>query len=243
MCRTALRARVRLPVRVEQVSDDSRAERDDTGRSESDDTGRLEMTPADLGRAMYPWLTASIIPRAIAWVSTRSPDGVDNVAPHSFTTVAGIDPPTLCFVSVGAKDTLANVRATGEFVLNIGAGGSLNPMNDSATNFPAHVSEFDETSLMREPSAVVTPPRVSDAHVVFECRVSGEHVIGKCVMVFGEVVHLAAHRRVLADDGLPDPEAVDPLARLGRNEWSRLGDVFALDRIRYDDWQQGTRSE
>ncbi len=62
-------------------------------------------------------------------------------------------------------------------------------------------------------------------------------------MVFGEIVHLAAHRRVLADDGLPDPEAVDPLARLGRNEWSRLGDVFALDRIRYSDWQQGMRSE
>ena len=81
---------------------------------------RVELDPAEVGRGVYPWLTASLIPRAIAWVSSVSADGVDNVAPHSFTTVAGIDPPTLCFVSVGAKDTLANVRATGEFVLNIG---------------------------------------------------------------------------------------------------------------------------
>jgi len=84
-------------------------------------TGRLELDPASVERGVYPWLTASLIPRAIAWVSTVSAAGVDNVAPHSFTTVAGVDPPTLCFTSVGAKDTLANTRATGEFVLNIGS--------------------------------------------------------------------------------------------------------------------------
>ena len=71
---------------------------------------------------------------------------------------------------------------------------------------------------------------------------SGEHEIGNCVMVFGEVVHLAARRDVLAADGLPDARAVDPLARLGRAEWTTLGEVFALPRIRYDDWEQGSRS-
>jgi flavin reductase (DIM6/NTAB) family NADH-FMN oxidoreductase RutF len=203
---------------------------------------RLELAPADAQPGIYPWLTASLIPRPIAWVSTISAEGVDNVAPHSFTTVAGVDPATLCFTSVGHKDTLANARATGEFVLNIGAGPLLHAMNDSATNFPAEVSEFDEASLAREPSAVVRPPRVADAPVVFECRVSGEHTIGSCVMVFGEVVHLAARHDVLAEDGLPDAVALDPLARLGRAEWSRLGEVFALDRIRWEHWQQGRRS-
>lgn len=203
---------------------------------------RVELSPADLGRKVYPWLTASIIPRAIAWVSSVSADGLDNVAPHSFTTVAGVDPPTLCFVSVGHKDTLRNVRATGEFVLNIGTGTLLHAMNDTATDFPGDHSEFDAAALEREPSAVVTPPRVRAAPIAFECRVSGEHQIGRCVMVFGEVVHLAAHRDVLADDGLPDARAVDPLARLGRAEWSRLGEVLSLDRIRYDDWAEGRRS-
>ncbi|WP_375485901.1 flavin reductase family protein [uncultured Jatrophihabitans sp.] len=203
---------------------------------------RLELSAADVGRDMYPWLNCSIIPRAIAWVSTISADGVDNVAPHSFTTVAGTDPATLCFTSVGAKDTLANVRATGEFVLNVGTWHQLHGMNDTATDFPGALSEFDAAGLEREPSTVVAPPRVRDAPVAFECRVSGEHVVGTCVMVFGEVVHLAAHTSVLAEDGRPDARLVDPLARLGRNEWSRLGELVAIDRIRYEDWTDGRRS-
>ena len=210
--------------------------------SEPTAADRVEHAPADAPGGIYPWLTASLIPRAIAWVSTVSGDGVDNLAPHSFTTVAGIDPPTVCFVSVGAKDTLANARATGEFVLNIGSAALLEAMNDSATDFPGQLSEFDEAQLRREPSRVVTPPRVHGAPVVFECRVSGEYEIGNCTMVFGEVVHLAARTDVVAADGLPDPARVDPLARLGRSEWSRLGEVFSLDRIRYDDWTDGRRS-
>jgi flavin reductase (DIM6/NTAB) family NADH-FMN oxidoreductase RutF len=207
-----------------------------------DSVDRVELGPAEVEGGIYPWLTASLIPRAIAWVSTVSAEGIDNVAPHSFTTVAGVEPPTLCFVSVGHKDTLANARATGEFVLNIGSGDLLTSMNDSATNFPGELSEFDAAGLAREPSAVVTPPRVQAAPIAFECRVTGEHEIGNCVMVFGEVVHLAARRDVLADDGLPDARAVDPLARLGRAEWMRCGEVVALPRIRYADWQDGLRS-
>lgn len=203
---------------------------------------RLEFAPADAAGGIYPWLTASLIPRAIAWVSSVSADGVDNVAPHSFTTVAGVDPPTLCFVSVGHKDTLANVRATGEFVLNIGNGDLLAAMNDSATNFPGELSEFDEVRLEREASTFVRPPRVRAAPIAFECRVSGEYEIGKCVTVFGEIVHVAARRSVLAADGLPDAVTVDPLARLGRAQWSRLGAVIDLPRIRYDDWKHGRRS-
>ncbi len=203
---------------------------------------RFELDVADAERDIYPWLTASLIPRAIAWVSSLSADGVDNVAPHSFTTVAGVDPPTLCFTSVGHKDTLANVRATGEFVLNIGSRDLLHAMNDSATNFPGDQSEFDAARLEREPSVAVAPPRVRAAPIVFECRVSGEHEIGKCVMVFGEVVHLAARPGVLAADGLPDARAVDPLARLGRAQWSTLGELIDLPRIRYDDWREGRRS-
>jgi flavin reductase (DIM6/NTAB) family NADH-FMN oxidoreductase RutF len=202
---------------------------------------RIEVPAA--GADVYHWMTASLIPRAIAWVSSTSADGVDNVAPHSFTTVAGTDPPTLAFTSVGHKDTLANVRATGEFVLNIGTRSLLAAMNDSATNFPGELSEFDAAGIEREASRTVRPPRVRAAPIAFECRVSGEHAIGTCVMVFGEVLHLAAHRDVLADDGLPEARSVDPLARLGRAEWSTLGEVIALDRIRYPDWETGRRSD
>jgi flavin reductase (DIM6/NTAB) family NADH-FMN oxidoreductase RutF len=204
---------------------------------------RLELSVAEQEpRSIYPWFTASLIPRAIAWVSTVSADGADNLAPHSFTTVAGVDPPTLCFTSVGHKDTLANTRATGEFVLNIGTESMLHPMNESATNFPHGMSEFDQTQLRRESSTTVRPARVAGAPVAFECRVSGEYEVGDCVMVFGEVVHVSVDRAVLAADGLPDPHKVAPLARLGRSEWSTLGEVIDLKRIRFDDWTKGKRS-
>ena len=189
---------------------------------------RLEFVPAEVEGGIYPWLTASLIPRAIAWVSTVSADGVDNVAPHSFTTVAGVDPPTLCFVSIGHKDTLANARATGEFVLNIGSGTLLAADERLGHRLPRTAERVRRRSLQREPSAAVAPPRVAAAPLAFECRVSGEHVIGRSVMVFGEVVHVAARRDVLAADGLPDPQLVDPLARLGRAQWSRLGEVLSL---------------
>ena len=205
---------------------------------------RLELSVADeKPGSIYPWFTASLIPRAIAWVSSVDAAGVDNVAPHSFTTVAGVDPPTLCFTSVGDKDTLRNVRATGEFVLNIGGEDVLHVMNDSATDLPAHLSEFDEAGIEREPSVAVRPPRVAGAPVAFECRVSGEHVIGNCTMVFGEVVHVAVRKDVLAEDGLPDARAIAPLSRLGRSEWGTLGEVIDLKRIRFNAWQDGARSQ
>ena len=65
----------------------------------------------------YPWLTATVIPRRIAWVSSRSADGVGNLAPHSYFTVASAEPPVICFTSVGPKDSLCNIRQTGEFVV------------------------------------------------------------------------------------------------------------------------------
>jgi flavin reductase (DIM6/NTAB) family NADH-FMN oxidoreductase RutF len=204
---------------------------------------RVEVRPEDLPpRGIYPWFTSSLVPRAIAWVSTMSADGVANVAPHSFTTVAGVEPPTLCFVSVGAKDTLANVRATGEFVLNIGTESMLAAMNDTATNFPPGIDEFAEVGLVPVPSVTVAAPRVAGAPVSFECRVSDEKVIGDCVMVFGEVLLVSAARSVLADDGLPDVHKLAPLARLGRSQWMTLGRVISLSRIRWDDWRTGSRS-
>lgn len=207
-------------------------------------TDRLELIPADLGVAEgYATMTTCLIPRPIAWVSSRSADGTDNLAPHSFTTVAGIDPLTVCFVSVGVKDTLRNVRATGEFVLNLGREEQAAAINDSATPLDHGRSEFDAAGLQPEPSARVAPPRVAGAPVALECRVSGEHAVGDCHMVFGEVLTIALDRQVLAEDGKPDPRLVAPVTRLGRNQWARLGDVFALDRIPADEWEDGRRTE
>jgi hypothetical protein len=115
-------------------------------------------------------------------------------------------------------------------------------MNDSTTALPHGVSEFDQAAIAREPSAQVRPPRIAEARLAFECRVVGEHRVGNGILVPGEVVHVAASRWILAEDGLPDPKLLAPLARLGRSEWGTLGDVIAIDRIRLTEWEAGKRT-
>ena len=193
---------------------------------------RQDLTPGELGTGIYPWLNSVVVPRPIAWVSSRSATGVDNLAPHSFFTVAGIDPPVLSFTSVGEKDTLRNVRATGEFVVCMSTEALADRVNLTATDFPADTSEFDAVGVTREPSAVVAPPRVAESPVALECRFVDERSFGSCTVVFGEVVHLAVDTAVLVD-GRPEISLLRPVARLGANEWCSVGEIVDRRRIPY----------
>ncbi|HEY5336078.1 MAG TPA: flavin reductase family protein [Mycobacteriales bacterium] len=193
--------------------------------------------PQELGRRIYPVLTSLVVPRPIAWVSTLSAAGVANIAPHSFFTVAGVDPPVLSFTSVGTKDSLENVRATGEFVVHVVNRAMAHACNATSTNFPPELDEFEQVGLATVASHSVAPPRLRDAPAAFECRSVGERTFGSSTVVFGEVVWAQVREDVLAEDGLADLHALDPVARAGREEWSALGDVFSLRRIPYDEWK------
>jgi flavin reductase (DIM6/NTAB) family NADH-FMN oxidoreductase RutF len=198
-------------------------------------TVRTDFDPAELGsRGFYRLLTATIVPRPIAWVSTTSEDGVDNLAPHSFFTVACVDPPIVQFTSVGRKDTLRNVEANREFVVHLTPEDLFEQVNATGTNYPAHHSEFDAAGLEREPSLRVRPPRVKASPVALECVLHGTMSFGDSTMVLGRVVHAAVHTDVLADDGLPAVDRLSPVSRLGRNEWGVHGDVKRIDRIPYE---------
>ncbi|MGX6448218.1 flavin reductase family protein [Patulibacter sp. S7RM1-6] len=195
---------------------------------------RTDFDPAALGpRRFYALLTATIVPRPIAWVSTTSPDGTDNLAPHSFFTVACVDPPVVQFTSVGRKDTLRNVEATREFVVHLTPEDRFEQVNATGTNYPAHRSEFDATGLEREPSLRVRPPRVAASPVALEYVLHGTLCLGDSTVVLGRVVHAAVASDVLGDDGLPDVAKLAPVSRLGRNEWGTAGDVRRIDRIPY----------
>ena len=126
---------------------------------------RIDLDPAELGRTIYPWLNSVVVPRPIAWVSSRSAEGIDNLAPHSFFSIAGIDPPVLMFTSVGEKDSLRNIRATGEFVVSTCTESLIEKVNLTGTDFPPGASEFDAAGLTREPSLRVAPPRVAESPV------------------------------------------------------------------------------
>ncbi|MEJ2885922.1 flavin reductase family protein [Actinomycetospora aeridis] len=197
---------------------------------------RTDFDPDAVGaRGVYKLLTAVIVPRAIAWVVTRSADGVDNLAPHSFFTVASTDPPVVQFTSVGEKDSLRNAQATEEFTVCLTPEPLLEHINATATDFPPDESEIDATGLTREPPLHVKTPRIAESPVAMECRLERTLDVGNSTLVLGRVVHIAVSDGVLVD-GRPDARLLAPLARLGGNEWSRLGEVVSTPRIRYGDW-------
>ena len=209
---------------------------------------RREIDPGDFSPAdVYHLLTDVVVPRPIAWVSTTSDEGVDNLAPHSFFTVACSTPPIVQFTSVGVKDTLRNVRATGEFVVHLAGEPFLDAVNGSGADQPATVSEFDDTGLTREPSTLVTPPRVAQSPVALECRLHSTVDLGDSTIVLGTVVHAAVDEDALAPGAGPDRmprvriDALRPLSRLGGDEWSRLGEVFSVERPRYPGGRDGQR--
>ncbi|NYV76899.1 flavin reductase family protein [Streptomyces sp. UH6] len=205
---------------------------------------RADFDPATTGSGdFYRLLTAVVVPRPIAWVSTLSADGVANLAPHSFYTVASTEPPVVQFTSVGAKDTLRNVLATGEFVVNLAAEDQFAAVNDTATDFPPGLGEFAAVGIAPEPSATVAPPRVAGSPVAIECGLHDTVVIGNCTVVFGRVRHVAVAEEALDEDGRPVLGRLRPLSRLGGDEWGATSVVHDRRRIRYADWLGGRRTE
>nr|WP_216593696.1 flavin reductase family protein [Arsenicicoccus sp. oral taxon 190] len=188
-------------------------------------------------RSLYGLLTSVVVPRPIAWVTSRSAAGVDNLAPHSFFTVACVDPPMVQFTSVGVKDTLRNVRETGEFVVHLLGERHLEVGNASGTDYPPEVSELDALGLEREPSASVAVPRLAASPVAIECRLHAALTLGDSTLVIGAVQHVAVDEAVLDLERPERPHArvsdLAPLARLGRDEWGTVGRVLEIKRIPY----------
>ncbi|MFG1807899.1 flavin reductase family protein [Streptomyces sp. NPDC049040] len=202
---------------------------------------RIDFDPSELDRnTFYRLLTATVVPRPIAWVSTTSAAGTDNLAPHSFFSVSCVSPPVVQFTSVGRKDSLRNVEETGQFVVNLAPEHLVEEINATGTEFPHGVSEFDEVGIAREPSLRVKPPRVAASPVALECELHSTVRLGDSTVVFGRVVHAAVSEAMLTD-GHPDVHKLRPLARLGKEEWATLGDVMEIKRISLQRWQEGQR--
>lgn len=192
---------------------------------------RRELASDELpGRQFAGLLKSVVVPRPIAWVSTTSAGGVDNLAPHSFFTFASEVPPIIQFTSIGRKDSWENATETGEFVVNLANLGNLEAINESATEYPPDEDEFAVLGIKKEPSVVVRPPRVAGSPVAIECLTHGTVEFSESVVVFGKVVHVAISESVLDGDH-PDIGRLAPMARLGRNEWSEIGRIHRIDRI------------
>lgn len=179
----------------------------------------------------YRLLTSSIVPRPIAWVSSRSAAGVHNLAPFSFFTVSSTDPPIVQFTTVGGfKHSSDNVRATGEFVINVATEPMLDQVNATSAGFAEDVNEFEAVGVASEPAAVVDCLRVRDSPVSIECVLHQIIEVGNSQVVMGRVVAIGVAADVAAADGHPDFTKLAPVARLGRTEWALPGEVVVRDR-------------
>jgi len=182
----------------------------------------------------YRLITAVVVPRPIAWVTTLSAEGTVNLAPHSFYTVACAHPPIVQFTSVGAKDTLRNVLATGEFVVNLAHGPLINAVNNTSAAFDRDQSEPAHLGITMEASTSVSPPRVAQSPASLECTLHSTLELGDSTVVFGDVRVVSVADEVLVD-GHPDYRLLDPLTRLGKDEWGVGAQVLSIRRPRTPD--------
>lgn len=182
---------------------------------------------------------AIIAPRPIGWISSRSVDGVLNLAPFSFFNAFNYEPPIIGFASNGPKDSLANATDTGEFCWNLVTKDLASAMNATSATVAPGVDEFEVAGLTPATSRIVGAPHVAEARVVFECRTtqvvplqtrSGD--VTPTSVVFGEVVGVHIDRSLLKD-GVYRTALADPVLRAGGpSDYFTLAseNLFQMDR-------------
>jgi flavin reductase (DIM6/NTAB) family NADH-FMN oxidoreductase RutF len=198
------------------------------------------MTPT----AVYKLLIGCIVPRPIAWVSTVGADGVKNVAPFSFFMGVCSEPPTLAFSagprtgasgteSASLKDTVRNIEATGDFVVNVVDDALAAQMNCTAGEYPPEVDEFALAGLTAARGVMVRAPRVLEAPISMECRMAQILRVGRAPhsLVLGEILHFH-----LRDDlydpakGRVDMRRLKPIGRLAGEMYTHVHDLFEMKR-------------
>lgn len=186
----------------------------------------------------YKILTATIVPRPIAWITTLSRAGIVNAAPFSFFNMMGNDPPT---VAIGImpqngrlKDTAANILETGEFVINLVAEANAEAMNETCIDAPPEIDELALAGLTPLRSHSVTPPRIGEAPVALECKVLTSLVTGPLqTIVIGRVLNAHIDDRFVidAERGYIDTPGLKLIARLhASGGYLRSTDLFQMER-------------
>lgn len=188
----------------------------------------------------YKLIIGSIVPRPIAFVSSQSPDGVLNLAPFSFFNGVCSNPPTVLFCPMvrgsdgHKKDTLLNIEATREYVVNIVNEDIVRQMNETAAEVPPDVDEFKLSGLTPVPSLIVKPPRVLESPVSMECKLQqvvyiGDGSIGSGSVVIGTVVQFHV-REDLYHAGRIETAELKPVARLAGAHYCPVREIFELER-------------
>ena len=189
--------------------------------------------------SVYQMLVGLVAPRPIAWVTTLSASGVVNLAPFSFFNAFGANPPVVVFSPTlkrdgGKKDTLVNIEANGEFVINASSEKHAELINMSSKMLSPDESELNLTGQKTIESIRVKPPRLADVPFALECKVIQIIPVGhgaiSANLVIGEILTMHIDDMVLDANGQPDPRKIKAIARLGGENWCRTQDLFQLER-------------
>jgi flavin reductase (DIM6/NTAB) family NADH-FMN oxidoreductase RutF len=190
---------------------------------------------------MYQLLVGIVTPRPIAWVTSLDLKGRVNLAPFSFFNLFGANPPVVVFSPTlrrdgSKKDTLLNVEATGEFVLNGAVESLAERVNESSRELPYGQSEVELTGLSLRSSLRVKPPRIAESPTHLECKVLQIVPVGAgpnaANLVIGEVLVIHVDDAVLDDQKRVDPRKLKTIARLGGDGFCRTSDLFQMRRPR-----------
>ncbi len=181
----------------------------------------MEIKTEDLEpKNIYKMMTSIIVPRPIAWISTVSPEGVNNLAPFSYYAGISSDPP-LIIVSIGSKepgvkkDTWRNIEETGEFVINLVTRELLEEMNISSIPFDRDIDEFEKTGLTPAPSTFIKAPRVKESPVNIECKKYEIIQIGKMGIILGQILNFHVRDDILNEKGYVETTELEIIGRLG----------------------------
>jgi len=172
----------------------------------------MELTPSQFYKAMAPRVTVLI--------TTVDREGRVNAAPFSFISPISMDPPLLMISSGKRRDTIANIRATEQFVLNIPTEEILAELYSCGGSYPHEINELEETGLTAEKSELVNPPRVKECIAWFECGLEFEHEAGDHVILVGRVLHVEVRDDLLKENGNLDIEKARVLLHIGGTEFA-----------------------
>jgi len=189
--------------------------------------------------AVYKLLTGAVIPRPIGWISSVSEDGINNLAPFSYFNAVGDDPPHVMF-STGRgnntnKDTLNNVLATKQFVVNMVTEDLAEQMNTTAQSVPHDIDEFELAGVTPIASVKVKPKRVKESPITFECELVHhyfleDHKHGGACIVIGRIVMMHFDDEVLLENHKINLETYKPISRLAGSNYAKLGELFSIKR-------------
>ena len=184
---------------------------------------------------------AIVVPRPIGWISTRSPEGVPNLAPYSFFNAVAYYPPQVMFSATsnhscgGLKDAVKDAQTTGEFVVNLVTWDLKEQMNASSVSAPHEIDEFVYSGLTKEDSMLVKCPRVAESPIHLECRyiqsleMLSDDPKSSNTVVFGDVIGVHVDDRMLIN-GKIDLLKVRPIGRLGYNDFAEVSNIFSIVR-------------